>query len=100
MPKIRRQLSQDQLEVDEILSSSQGSSRHIAEGLGNELRTGTPTSAQVHHPPESKGIVTQTSSQPVKRNVLSLGALGSLIQDLVFFWDQEWFFHVSAAKGS
>ena len=97
MPKVRRQLSKEELEIQEVLSPTQGSSRQSSGGSGIVIRTstGTPASVQVHEPAASRVPVERPPVQPVLKNIqlprLSLSDLASIIKDSVVTGIKEGF---------
>ena len=94
MPKERRQLSKEELEIQEILSPNKGSSsRQSSKGPGIVIRTSTGLhdTIQVHRPAETSPPVARVPSPEVKLPRMGLSDLSSLIRDSVVAGVKEGF---------
>ena len=94
MPKGRRQLSREELEIQEELSPNQGSSssRHANGGAGNVIRvsTGTPASIQVHRPVINVPVE-HHDQQKVQLPRQAMSELASLVRDTLVSGIKEGF---------
>ena len=94
MPKERRQLSKEELEIQEILSPNKGSSsRQSSKAPGIVIRTSTGLhdTIQVHRPAETSPPVARVPSPEVKLPRMGLSDLSSLIRDSVVAGVKEGF---------
>ena len=98
MPKGRRQLSREELEIQEVLSRSKGSSRQVSGDTGIVIKTVTgrtppeiPVSVEVHQPEGGHGNIVPTVDKAQKSNIIALSDFTSIMKDVMVTGIKEGF---------